>query len=210
MMLELKDSGHRVVGIDFDQSTRDRAQAQGLVVHDGSVENLPAAILSESFDIVVMTRVLQSCSDPRTALLGVHQLLKTGGHLIADVPNNGAYSARRLGPGWYLCDAGNSLNFFSRRSLARFVENSGFEIVDYFYSAYTGQFRNSRLVIEQKIWDRLYANTDPRSLRLPRRKSRWELWRELLASMFRSPEKKYEMVGVIAKKLGVQERLIVV
>jgi 2-polyprenyl-3-methyl-5-hydroxy-6-metoxy-1,4-benzoquinol methylase len=200
MMRQLKDTGHRVVGIDVDEAAPGLAQTRGLVVYNGSIEEPPAAILAEPFDIVVLSSVLGCCSDPRRALQMVQELLKPGGHLMAEVPNHGAYSARRLGPAWFFCDAGNSLNFFTSRSLSRFVETCGFEIIDLIYNNYTGQFRNSRLAVEQKIWDHLYANVDPRAPRLPRRKSRWELWRGLLGSMFRSAAEKYEVVGIIGKK----------
>jgi SAM-dependent methyltransferase len=200
LMRELKDTGHRIVGVDADEAAPGRAQTAGLVVYEGSIEDPPEAIRDEPFDIVLLSGVLGCCPDPRKALQNARELLKPSGHLMADVPNNGAYSARRLGPAWFFCDAGNSLCFFTGRSLAHFVEMCGFEIIDILYNNYTGQFRNSRLVIEQKIWDHLYANVDPGTPRLPRRKSRWELWRGLLGSMFRGPAEKYEIVGIIGQK----------
>ncbi len=190
---------------EFDPEPVDTSGAAQLAypaaARPGSVTTCPISGISG----LVPGLVLRGCSDPRRALQGMHRLLRVGGHLTADVPNNGSYAARRLGPAWYHCDAGNYVNFFSSRSLARFVESCGFEIVNYFYSDYTAQFRNSRLVIEQMIWDRLYANTDGRSLQVPRRRCRWELWSGLLGSMFLRPEKKYEMIGVVAKKLEVCE-----
>ena len=108
--------------------------------------------------------------------------------------------ARRMGPAWFFCDAGHVLNFFTNRSLSRFVEQNGFQVVDLLYCNYTVQFRTSRLVIEQAIWDSLYANAGSSRMRIPPRKSQWGLWYGLLRSAFRSRDEKYEILGIIARK----------
>ena len=50
------------------------------------------------------------------------------------------------------------------------------------------------------LWDHLYSNSDSQGVSLPPRKSRWELWSGLAASMFRPPDEKYETIGIVARK----------
>ena len=118
---------------------------------------------------------------------------------MVEVPNNHACSARRLGQAWYHADAGNILNFFTGRSLSRLAETSGLPIVHRLYTNYVTQFRNSRLEIEQRLWDHLYSKVDP-AVRPPPRKSRPELWRGFAASMLRPPDEMYETIGIVARK----------
>jgi SAM-dependent methyltransferase len=200
MMQELQNSGQRVVGVVSAPADPGTMPARSRFFHHGSIEEPPAAILAETFDLVVMSWVLHSCRHPRQALQNAHKLLKPGGHLMADVPNNGAYTARRLRSAWYFCDAGSTLCFFTDQSLSRLLETAGFEIVDHIFCNYTVQFRNSRLAIEQTLWDRLYENVVPGTVKPPRRKSQWEIWRGLFGSMFRKPAEKYEVAGIIGKK----------
>ncbi len=199
-MQGLQNSGHKVVGIVSEQPDQGQMPARGLFVHQGSIEEPPTAILAETFDLVILSWVLHSCNHPRQALERAHKLLEPGGHVMADVPNNGAYSARRLRSGWFFCDAGSTLCFFTPRSLSRFLEMGDFEVVDHLFCNYTVQFRNSRLVIEQMLWDRLYASVVPGTVRPPRRKSQWEMWRGLYGSIFRKPAEKCEIFGIIGKK----------
>ena len=119
---------------------------------------------------------------------------------MVEVPNNHAKSARRFGQAWYHANAGIILNFFTGVSLSRLADTSGLVIVHRFYTNYVTQFRKSRLEIEQALWDRLYSNAGAQRAILPPRKSRWELWRGLAASMFCPPDTMYETIGIVARK----------
>jgi SAM-dependent methyltransferase len=200
ILRELGDLGHKAAGIEQNEPARQLAVSQGLRVHPGSVQEPPAALFNEPVDVVILPQVLQTCPDPDEALTNVRQLLKPGGVLMADVPNHGAYLARRSGPAWILCDAGRNLNFYTSRSLSRFVAQNGFQVVDLLYCNYTVQFRRPRLAIERMIWDSLYVNAGTTRSRIPPRKSPWELWHGLLRSAFRGPDEKYEILGIIARK----------
>jgi SAM-dependent methyltransferase len=200
MLRRLEQSGHDVVVVDCGLDARADPSFRDAAFHQGSIEAPALALPAGSFDLVVASSVLQNCSDPGEALKNVHRVLKPSGILLAEVPNNEAYSARRLGPAWFHCDAGRACHFFTSRSLSRIAETHGFRIVDRLFNVYTGQFRNPRLVIEQKLWDHLYSDVAKQAVRPPLRKSQKELWRSLLASMFLPPTRKYEVIGVIAKK----------
>lgn len=200
MVQELMELGHNAAGIEQNKHAQESSVSNGLRVHLGSIQEPPETILAEPVDVVVLPQLLQTCLDPDKALANVCRLLKPGGVLMADVPNHGAYLARRAGPTWMFCDAGRNLNFYTSRSLSRFVTKNGLQVVDLLYCNYTVQFRRPRLAIEQTIWDSLYADAGSTRSRVPSRKSAWRLWYGLFRSAFRAPDEKYEILGVIARK----------
>ena len=200
MPSDLLKSGHELVVIEGDESERLALAASGVTVHSGSIESPPPDILPERFDVVIVRGPLERCFDPRLAIQSASRLLKPGGSIMLEVPNHNAHSARRLGQAWYHGDAGNVLNYFTGKSLSRLVENGGLSIVHRLYTNYITQFRKPRLEIEQKLWDHLYSRVDRNAVRPPPRKSQWELWRGLAASMFRHADEMYETIGVVARK----------
>jgi SAM-dependent methyltransferase len=197
---ELSGAGHEVVTVTTDLDERAALLSQGVTSLEGLLESPPAAVSSRAFDVVVCRAALERCLDPRLGMEQARRLLKPGGCLMVEIPNHAACSARRLGPAWHHCDAGNFVNFFTARSVARLAEASGFVAVETLYSNYVTQFRNSRMLFEQMLWDRLYSNVDRQALPPPPRKSSWELWRALATSMFRPADEKFEVAGLIARK----------
>ena len=127
---------------------------------EGPLESPPAGVSSRAFDVVVCRAALERCLDPRLGMEQARRLLKPGGCLMVEIPNHAACSARRLGPAWHHCDAGNFVSFFTARSVSRLAVASGFVAVETLYSNYVTQFRNSRTLLERMLWDRLYANVD--------------------------------------------------
>ena len=197
--------GFRAVGVDEGESESPRTPEPPASpdILRGSIESPPSAVSKEPFDVMFLSWELQRAIDPGLALDNARSMLKPGGLLFADVPNHGAYTAKRLGPAWYSHDAGRFLNFFTSRSLTRSLESKGFAVVDLLYHNYTVQFRKPRLVIEQELWDRLYEGADLKAIgvRPPRRKSGLEQWRGLLGSMFRGPSEMYEVAGIVGRKV---------
>jgi len=196
----LRDLEHRVVGVELNTDGCDPTQLQGIEIVSGSVEAPPRKLLGTAFDAIVLNMVLPVCREPRLALWNAHQMLKPDGALFVEVPNHGSYSARRFGPAWSLGDAGRHLNFFTDRSLCRFVESTGYDVKDILYRQYIPQFSGSRLTSEQQIWDSLYADRKRQDQRLPPRKSTVDLWTGLVCTAFLHPSAKYEIVGIIGTK----------
>jgi SAM-dependent methyltransferase len=187
----LGDLGHQVIHLAFEDNSWNRAR------ESGSPERVAEALPKRSFDAVVLMQFLQRCREPRRALQDAHRLLVPEGVVLVEVPNNASYAARRFGASWYLCDAGRHLSFFTAESLGRLFHESGYHVKDTLYRQYVPQFQSSRLVLEQEIWDRLYANRERAPDRLPRRKSRADLWTGIIATMFEQPAQKYEILAVV-------------
>ncbi len=101
-----------------------------------------AEFANESFDAITMWDVIEHLVDPRGVLVQIHRWLKTGGYLgIATINHNSLMYliyhilrktfpplARLFGPMLY-----NPFHtyYFTKQSLARLVENVGFEIVEH-------------------------------------------------------------------------------
>ncbi len=121
LLAEFKARGHRVVGVEVDEDARRNAGNKGIETHVGYAEALPDAIQRRTFDLVTMIHVLEHCADPLQALRNAFELLRPGGYLAIEVPNNEAIFAEQLGPAWFNCDAGRHLNFFTAKSLVSHV-----------------------------------------------------------------------------------------
>jgi SAM-dependent methyltransferase len=200
LLVALKALGHHVVGVELDENARRRTAAKGIDVFPGSAEALPDEVKGQPFDAVSMTHVLEHCLDPLHALRNATSLLRPGGFLAVEVPNNNAIPAHRSGPAWFYCDAGRHLNFFTARSLAQAVESVGPEIVERRFGGYVSVFLNERGVAERIVWDLLYAGEDTPFVGKVARSSKLRQWMTLARTLFASPPRKYEVVSIIARR----------
>ena len=200
LSVKLKALGHRVIGIEPSEDARRRAIAKGLDVVAGYAEALPDEVKGQFFDGVIMGMVLDSCSNPFEALRNAVGLLDRGGYLFVTVPNCSALLSRRLGPPWFHGDAGRHLSFFTPKSLASAVEQSGLKVTRVFYTGYVAAFTNERTAAEERAWDLLYAAETQPFLGQTPKNSRRRQWGTLARTFLASRINKYELVGVIAQR----------
>jgi SAM-dependent methyltransferase len=200
LLVQLRDFGHQVFGIDANERVCRDARAKELDVWPGSAENPPEQAVTRTFDALFLNGGLAMAIEPKAAIQDAVRLLKSGGYLFAEVPNHGAYSARRLGPAWSLWDAGININYFTSKSLSRFIEEAGCEVKEVRYRRYVAQFTSEQMRNEQAIWDHLYSSSNQTDQNIPPRKSSVDLWLDFLRTMFLSADRKYETVGIISKK----------
>lgn len=196
----LRDLGHRVEGIELDPRAVERARQSGLTVRQGSLEELPEEAEPGGFDAVVMTHVLEHILDPVRALRNAAGLLRPGGALIVEVPNNEAILADRAGPSWFFGDAGRHVNFFTAGSLAATARRAGLATDATTFGGYCHAFSNDRRAAEGAAHDLLYAGIDPGDRDGSRRISRGRQWRSLALSALAPPRLKYEVVVLVARR----------
>lgn len=92
----------------------------------------PAASLApESFDAVTAWAVLEHVHDPKAYFQRAREVLKDDGVFIFNVPNFGSLASRRL----YREDVPRHLYFFAESTVRRYLELSGFELVEAVYGA---------------------------------------------------------------------------
>jgi SAM-dependent methyltransferase len=132
---------HRVVGVDWAAGPLKQAAERGLTLVRGSLDvGLPFA--SDSFDVVILSEVVEHLVDTDGGLAELHRVLRPGGHLILSTPNLAAWFNRGLllagvqpifsevsfsrvygRPGHVV--AGH-LRLFTRRALVEFLADRGF------------------------------------------------------------------------------------
>jgi 2-polyprenyl-3-methyl-5-hydroxy-6-metoxy-1,4-benzoquinol methylase len=97
----------------------------GLPVLPGTVfeQRYPAG----AYDVVTLWDVLEHTTDPKTVILEAHRLLKEHGLVVVNYPDIGSWIARLMGRSWvFLLDV--HLYYFTRTTIRKLLENSGFEI----------------------------------------------------------------------------------
>ena len=132
---ELMRAGARAIGIDVAEEPLRRARAR-----DGALDVRLVAIEGEweledaGFDVVWAGEVIEHVADTAAWLSQVRRVLRPHGTLLLSTPANAPLTlahaalskrafARRFDP------VGEHLRFYSRRTLARLIEEFGFERV---------------------------------------------------------------------------------
>ena len=129
LLVEAQARGYEVTGLDTSASTTDIAQAKVGVnrVHCGEIDevDLPA----QSFDICVLSDVIEHARDPVSFLETLHHLLKPGGVLFIAAPSLDSWSARLLRQKWMEFKT-EHLFYFDRQTIQHQLFRTGYhEIV---------------------------------------------------------------------------------
>ena len=127
-LLAAQRTGWQVAGIEPHDRARGlcNARLDGRVVFS-SFER--ARFPAGAFDVVTFWHALEHLPSPRAALGECHRILRTGGLLALAVPNFQSLERRVWGANWIGVMAPTHLFHFTRSTLRRYLETSGFEIV---------------------------------------------------------------------------------
>ena len=129
-----------VLGIEPNATRVQAARARGLAVIEGVLSMESARDLGP-FDAIVFADVLEHLVDPAEVLSVAAPLLRSGGRIVASVPNvahwsvrmdllRGQFDYREIG----IMDA-THLRWFTRKTLTRLFESIGFRIESFQGSA---------------------------------------------------------------------------
>lgn len=125
MMRQMGD--WQVQGVEINRAAVQYARKQlGLNVFHGELEE--ASFAEHSFDAVAMWDVLEHLHSPKTTLLEIHRVLKSGGLFVFRVPVLDSWERSLFGPYWAGWDAPRHLVTFSLHTLERMLEQTGFWI----------------------------------------------------------------------------------
>ena len=188
-MLEFKQAGYEVVGIEPDAAAREVA-TKAVEVLAGTAEALPDEVAGRRFDVVLLSHVLEHCIDPAGALRNVQRMLEPKGTAIIEVPNNAAMGLEMYGPGWFFADIPRHLQFFTENSLRRALERAGLRVTRAIYTGYMRQFSPLWLAAQREIRERVGTNWG--------RSWKGNDWRLLAQTAFARPPMKYDSIRVHA------------
>jgi len=128
----LREMGHHVTGVDLHEFPRAAERMNAFYQADLS-QGVPSEV-GTGFDLVLMADVLEHLGKPGRLLEECRDLLKPEGSIMLCVPNIGHWYPRTrstLGMFDYdqrgILDA-THLRFFTRRSIRRLVERSGYSV----------------------------------------------------------------------------------
>jgi SAM-dependent methyltransferase len=191
-----------VVGIEPSPFARREVESKGIKVYEGTAESLPNFIQEAPFDVVVMSHVLEHCLDLRLTISNALELLRTGGHLVMEVPNCSSFQYETRGPAWSHFDVGRHVNYFTPGALQRLIggHSTGVEVVRYYYRKYVEHFLPATLDHETRLWDRAYREEVGHNLAGVLRPSKSQSWMSLVRSFALKQERKYEAVGIVVRK----------
>jgi 2-polyprenyl-3-methyl-5-hydroxy-6-metoxy-1,4-benzoquinol methylase len=124
--------GWSAVGVEPSRWAVSQAHVRGLAVLEGTLASVPFE--DESFDVVTMFDVIEHVFDPLSLLQSAARLLKPGGIVVVHTMDAGSLTARLMGSRWpWLMEM--HLHYFTRRTLSRALEQSGFRVLEIFAEA---------------------------------------------------------------------------
>lgn len=121
-----RQAGWQVHGVDFDVHAVASAQARGLDVRLGGLEQVQD--LLGSFDRLTCSHVLEHVHSPREWLLQMHAMLRPGGSLWLQTPNINALGHRRFGVHWLGLDPPRHLSLLTPKTLFKLLDECGFTV----------------------------------------------------------------------------------
>jgi SAM-dependent methyltransferase len=197
LLQRFKDLGFDVIGVDPDPSSRELAAKSGITVVAGSAEILPAQLLNRQFDLVLMTHSLEHCIDPIAAIANAFCITKKGGNFYCEVPNCECLHFKTMTVCSEMFDSPRHLWFFTAEGLLRAIQNQGFTFDSWRFEGFTRHHAPSWRAWETTIFDRLAT----RSVRAGRRHTFLRSAVILAQSALAPPAKKYDCVGILARKV---------
>ena len=143
-----QDSGFEVAGVEFNPSAVEHARQKYVFpLFQGDFLDFTD---DQPFDAVSMMDVIEHFIDPHEALAKASQLLAPGGILAISTMDSDSFVSRLLGTA--LEDfrrVREHVSFFTRKSIRRFLEHYGFDVLDIRYHGHT--FRYDFLVDRIKL-----------------------------------------------------------
>ncbi len=131
-----KQFGCTVTGVEIDKGAAQEASkvCQRVICGDLDKPELLSVLHDSSFDVVVLSDVLEHLRDPHGLLMEIKRLLKPSGYIVASIPHvghgsirlsllSGQFPYRRMG----LLDD-THLKFFDRIELENLFHQSGYEL----------------------------------------------------------------------------------
>jgi SAM-dependent methyltransferase len=125
---DMQQLGWDVYGVDLSDTAvvaaRKRVGASRVSL--GTLEKLDPGL--KEFDLITMNHCIEHVPDPQATLIEAYNRLSASGKLKIIVPDVSGFEARIFGRYWLGLEVPRHLFDFSRRTLGRFLAQSGFKV----------------------------------------------------------------------------------
>jgi len=131
---EAAKRGHDAIGLEISKGARDKAKIQyGIDLIEGNIRDLPEIA---SFDVIHMNHVFEHFPNPERELSSSYRLLKKGGLLVVEVPQQFDNDLDRIRRFFHIHKrptfntySFHHTYFFSPVTLARLLDNHNFSLI---------------------------------------------------------------------------------
>ncbi len=118
-----RQNGFEAEGLELNRVAAEEARRRGFTVHCEAPEHYRP---ERPFDVVVLSNVLEHALEPRRMLSRIARLLSAGGALWVSCPNSESWLRRLFGRHWINWHVPYHITHFSRPTLTRLLEETGF------------------------------------------------------------------------------------
>jgi SAM-dependent methyltransferase len=120
-------NGYQVEGLELNATAAAVARDAGFSVCTDLLEEFDPP---SSYDVVVLSNVLEHSLDPRRMLCDVRRVLATDGKVWISCPNSQSWLRRRFGRSWINWHVPFHISHFNRGTLRRLLEDVGYTNVE--------------------------------------------------------------------------------
>lgn len=122
-----RNHGFVAEGLELNSKAADVARAKGFTVHGSTLEGFSS---SNTYDVIVLSNVLEHSLDPGEMLRNIHRLLNADGQVWISCPNSGSWLRFVFGRYWINWHVPFHVVHFSPQTLRALLKKSQFEITE--------------------------------------------------------------------------------
>ncbi len=123
LLVRYRALGWSVKGVEMSAQACEIARSRGLEVHEGTI--LDAPFEGESFDLIILSHVIEHVLDPARFLKRCAEFLAPGGLLVLATPNVDCLGFKLYGSCWFPLEAPRHLVLFDPRTIRLLGEKAG-------------------------------------------------------------------------------------
>ncbi|MCL4477973.1 MAG: class I SAM-dependent methyltransferase [Deltaproteobacteria bacterium] len=122
-----KKIGCEVYVTEFNKSAEDVCRSKGIKMLSGGLMPQMESNLSDKFDLVILTEVIEHVNNPRDIINNISDLLKKNGYLYITTPNYFSIDRLIMGPQWGMICYPEHLILWNPKTLDQFLRTCGYE-----------------------------------------------------------------------------------
>lgn len=123
-----EDQGWECIGLEPNETMA--IYGRNVLNLDIQTGNLESFKTDQKFDLISLIQVIGHFYNVDKAFQNIHQLLHPSGLVLVESWNMNSWIARLFGRYWHEYSPPSVINWFSDKSLIRFFDNFGFEMID--------------------------------------------------------------------------------